>query len=63
MTKQCIHCGTQIPFVASRCPNCTTVLSISDTGGDSDTGAILLVALGGSAIVVGIFELFKAIFK
>lgn len=43
MTKRCFHCSTDIPFAASRCPNCTTVLSMSS--GDGDAGAAMVLIL------------------
>lgn len=42
MTKRCIHCGTDIPFVANRCPNCTTVLNMSSSDGDAGAGIVIV---------------------
>ena len=43
MTKRCIHCGTDIPFVANRCPNCTTVLNMSSSDGEGFIGLVIMV--------------------
>lgn len=59
--KRCIHCGTDIPFVASRCPNCTTVLNMSGADGDVAAFATVILLLVVSSIVVGIVELVKRI--
>lgn len=49
MTKLCVRCGTHIPFIASRCPNCTSELG---GGGDNPAGAfILLVVI--AAVLIG----------
>lgn len=43
MLKTCSRCGTRIPMVASRCPNCTSEL---DTGsGPGEALGIILIAL------------------
>jgi hypothetical protein len=49
MTKLCSRCGTHIPFIASRCPNCTSELGGS--GGGDGAGALVFVFL---VVVVGI---------
>ena len=44
MTKTCVHCGTQIPFIAARCPNCTTQLSgAGGSGGDAGTAFAIII--------------------
>ena len=42
MTKRCSHCATDIPFVANRCPNCTTVLNIGSSEGEGFIGLIIM---------------------
>ena len=59
MNKLCTRCGSQIPFIASVCPNCTRDVAVA--GNDAVAAATLITVLVISSVIVGIVELIKHI--
>ena len=60
MTKLCTKCGTQVPFIANVCPNCTRDIAVNG-GNDAQGAATLIVVLVLSAVVTGVVEIVKRI--
>ena len=58
MNKLCTQCGSQIPFIASVCPNCTRDIVTSN---DASAAITLIAILLLCCVVVGIGEVIKYI--
>ena len=59
MNKLCTRCGSQIPFIASVCPNCTRDVAV--VGNDAVAAATLITVLFISGILGIIIEIVKRI--